>query len=101
MDAPAESALFNMGLVMRQVPGARKNFRARVLEWASQVVVYHGQPPEDVVAWRAWARPLLFPEAVDIPADQTAAALADEWRRFCFEHVLNGDGRRVDEVQHW
>ena len=61
MDAPAESALFNMGLVMRQVPGARKNFRARVLEWASQVVVYHGQPPEDVVAWRDWARPLLSP----------------------------------------
>ena len=47
MDAPAESALFNMGLVMRQVPGAKKSFRARVLESVSKkLVVYHGQPPK-------------------------------------------------------
>ena len=101
MDAPAESALFNMGLVMRVIPGARKSFTARVIKWVSRVVVYHGEPPEDVVTWRAWARPLLFPAAVEPPGGQSVLSLGEERRRFCFEHVLNGDGRRSDEVQHW
>ena len=100
-DAVTESAVLNMSLVLLKVPGARKHFAARMRAWAgASLVVYHGERPADVDAWRAQARAVLFPEA-DSPEGAAEITQAENRRRFCFERVLNGDGRRQDELQHW
>ena len=98
VDALTESALFNIGLVLFQTPGAWKAFNARLLAWAeARLVVYHGPLPPDVVAWRSRVRPLLFP-AVEGAEQNTENEVA---RAMLFDNLLNGDGRRRDEVQHY
>ena len=97
VDALTESALFNIGLVLFQTPGAWKAFNARLLAWAeARLVVYHGPLPPDVVAWRSRVRPLLFP-AVEGAEQNTENEVA---RAMLFDNLLNGDGHRRDEVQH-
>ncbi len=62
-----------------------------------------GAPPADVQQWRAKISPFLFPEEqsakeAGMAAPSTAAL---ERRRCVWEQLLNRDGRRRDQVEHW
>ena len=98
LDGRAESFLFNVGLTFFGTPGAWKAFNARLTTWADRKLkVYHGSPPERVLAWRRLVRPLLFPE----PEGAEERTEFDLAREYCFDCLLNGDGTVSGEVQHW
>ena len=94
LDSKTESFFLNCTLVLRQQPDAMRSFRERVDAWVTKALkVYHGAPPPAVREWRQTMRPLLF--------SGNTTHVSEAARQHCWDHVLNGDGRVRDEVQHF
>ena len=94
LDSKTESFFLNCTLVLRQQPDAMRSFRERVDAWVAKALkVYHGAPPPAVREWRQTMRPLLF--------SGNTTHVSEAARQHCWDHVLNGDGRVRDEVQHF
>ena len=86
LDHVTESFFLNFTLTLRRQPDALRTFRARVqLHARANVRFILGPPPRDVQKWRAQAADVLFRKE---PHDLLSVA-----RKFCWDHVLNGDGR--------
>ena len=97
VDLACDSFFLNLTLSLRS-SGTMTTFRRRARMWANRVPIriYHGEPPEDVVRWRERVMGRFRSRVESGDGSMHEVQLLHAW-----DVYFTGDGRRVDEVQHY